>query len=255
MKKTGPVIVFFSKILAFLFRILLRCRYRVCLKGTEILSNGSPVLYLPNHQAMIDPVILTSRIYRFSTVTPVISEKYYDLPLARWYFKQMGAVRVSDLETGNRDTGVLRSITRQVYKGFRRKNSILIYPSGQLTGQGIEKIFNKKAACQIVKRLPEDVQIVGVRITGLWGSMWSKAKSGKSPDVFVQLLKGAFYLLANLLFFAPKRKVTIEFEDITETAREKAALGLKPFNSFLEDFYNLHGEEPVLLLKHIFWLP
>jgi 1-acyl-sn-glycerol-3-phosphate acyltransferase len=255
MKKPDSLFILFSKILAFKIRLLLRLRYKISIKGSEIIQNNSPILFLPNHQALIDPFILLSHIYRFSTVTPVISEKYFDMPVAKWYFKRMGAVRVSDLEAGSRDTNVLKLITRSVYKGFLRNKNIVIYPAGQLAGQGTEKIFNKKSAYHIVSKIPEDVQIVGVRMTGLWGSMWSKAKTGKSPDFFVQFMKGLFYLLANLLFFLPKRRVSLEFEDITSIAREKAILGQKPFNLFLEDFYNQHGEEPALFLKHIFYLP
>jgi 1-acyl-sn-glycerol-3-phosphate acyltransferase len=255
MKHPGSFVLFLSKILAFKIRLLLRVRYRLSIKGTEIVQKNSPVLFLPNHQALIDPVILLSQIYRFSTATPVVSEKYFNIPLVKWYFKRLGAVRVSDLETGSRDTQVLKVITRSVIKGLRRNNNIVIYPSGQIAGQGYEKIFNKKSAFHIVKALPGDVQIIGVRISGLWGSMWSKAKTGKSPDFFIQLLKGIFYVLANLLFFLPKRTVCIEFEDITSMAKERVMLGQKPFNSFLEDFYNLHGEEPALFLKHIFYLP
>jgi len=255
MKKTNTFIVLLSKILAFKIRLLLRFRYRISVKGSEVFQNSAPVLFLPNHQALIDPFILLSHIYRFSTVTPVISEKYFDIPIAKWYFKQMGAIRVSDLETGSRDTQVLKSITRSVYKGFLHNKNIVIYPSGQIAGQGYEKIFNKKSAYHIVSTIPEGVQIVGVRITGLWGSMFSKAKTGKSPDFFVQLLKGIFYVLANLLFFLPKRTVSIEFEDLTSIAKEKAIPGQKPFNSFLEEFYNMHGEEPALFLKYIFYLP
>jgi len=255
MRKTESFIVLFSKILAFKIRLLLRFRYKISVKGSEILQNNSPILFLPNHQALIDPVILLSHIYRYTTAIPVISEKYYDISLVKWYFKRMGAVRVSDLETGSRNTQVLKSIIRSVYKGFRRNKNIVIYPSGQIAGQGYEKIFNKKSAYHIVSNIPEDVQIVGVRINGLWGSMFSKAKTGKSPDFFVQLAKGTFYVLANLLFFIPKRSVSIEFEDLTSIAKEKAIPGQTQFNLFLEDFYNLHGEEPALFPKHIFYLP
>lgn len=255
MQKTDTFIVLFSKILAFKIRLLLRFRYKISIKGSEILQKNAPVLFLPNHQALIDPVILLSHIYRFSTATPVISEKYYDMPFVKWYFKRLGAVRVSDLETGSRNTQVLKSITRSVFKGFRRNKNIVIYPSGQIAGHGYEKIFNKKSAYHIVGTIPPNVQVVGVRINGLWGSMFSKAATGKSPDFFAQLLKGAFYILANLLFFVPKRKVSIEFEDITSIAKEKVIPGQTPFNLFLEDFYNRHGEEPVLFLNHIFYLP
>ncbi|MDO9255665.1 MAG: lysophospholipid acyltransferase family protein [Bacteroidales bacterium] len=255
MRKTDWFIVLLSRILAFKIRLALRSRYRISIKGSEILKSNSPILFLPNHQALIDPLILLSHIYRYTTVIPVISEKYFDIPVAKWYFKRMGAVRVSDLETGSRNTLVLKSIIRSVYKGFRRKKNVVIYPSGQIAGQGFEKIFNKKSAYHIVNTIPEGVQIVGVRINGLWGSMFSKAKTGKSPDFLVQLVKGTFYILANLLFFMPKRTVSIEFEDLTSIAKEKAIPGQAPFNSFLEDFYNLHGEEPALFVKHIFYLP
>lgn len=213
------------------------------------------MLILPNHPALVDPIILLSQIYRFSTATPVISEKYFDLPVIKSFFRSLGAVRVSDLESGSRDTQVLKVIVRSVVKGFRRKNNIVLYPSGQIAGQGFEKISNKKSAYHLVVKLPEEVQVIGVRITGLWGSTWSKAGSGKSPDFFLQLLKGLLYVLANLIFFVPKRTVTIEFENLTTQAREIALQGQKPFNAFLEEFYNHHGEEPVLFLKHFFYLP
>jgi acyl carrier protein len=253
MKHQDSFFLYLTKILAFKIRLLLRVRYKIQIKGSEVLQNNSPVLFLPNHQALIDPIILFSQIYRFSSATAVIGEKYFDLPVLKSFFKRWGAVRVSDLETGSRDTQVLKVITRSVIKGLGRKNNIVLYPSGQIAGQGYEKIFNKKSAYQIVKNLPENVQVVGVRITGLWGSMWSKAWIGKSPNFFIQLLKGIFYVLANLFFFLPKRTVTIEFEDLTKIAKSKAVHGQKPFNSFLEDFYNLHGEESPFFLKHYFY--
>jgi long-chain-fatty-acid--[acyl-carrier-protein] ligase len=255
MKKPDRFIFLLSKILAFIIRMLLRFRYRISVKGQEIVQTGSPVLFLPNHQALIDPVIFMSYIYSFSTVIPVLSEKYFDIPVAQWYFKKLGAVRVSDLEAGSRDTSVLKSITRSVFKGLRRNKNILIYPSGQIAGQGVEKIFNKKSAFHIVDKIPDGVQIVGVRITGLWGSMFSKAKTGKSPNFFGQLLKGMLLVLANLFFFLPRRNVSVEFEDITSIAKETVMLGQKPFNLFLEEFYNRQGEEPVLFLKYFFYLP
>ena len=255
MKKNGRFIHLLSEFIALTVRILLRPRYKIVVKGSEVFNQNKASLILPNHQALIDPVILLSHIYRFSSATPVISEKYFDIPVAKSFFRLIGAVRVSDLETGSRDTQVLKVITRSVLKGLKRKNNVLLYPSGQIAGQGFERIFNKKSAYHIVCKLPEEVQVVGVRITGLWGSMWSKAKTGKSPDFFNQMLKGFFLILANLIFFVPKRTVTIEFEDLTIQAELAALQGQKPFNTFLEDFYNLNGEEKPLFLKHFFYLP
>lgn len=96
---------------------------------------------------------------------------------------------------------------------------------------------------------------MGMRIRGLWGSMWSRAKTGRSPE-FLRgtYLKGVFYVLANLLFFVPRRDVTITFEDITDDAVRYAAEGRQPFNRFLESFYNAPGEEQPLFLKHFFYV-
>jgi 1-acyl-sn-glycerol-3-phosphate acyltransferase len=254
-KKPGRLMAGFSKAIAWILRLILRSRYRVKVHGQEIFEGRTPVLFLPNHQALIDPFILLSQIYRFSSAIPVISEKYFDIPLAKWYFQQVGAVRVSDLETGNRDTQVLKSIIQSVFDGFRRNTNIVIYPGGQLAAQGYERIFNKKSAYHIVEKIPDQVLIVGVRITGLWGSMWSKAGTGKTPSFFLQLFKGIVYVLANLLFFVPKREVSIEFEDLSQIARERVVPGQKAFNEFLEEFYNWHGEEPKTRVKYYFFLP
>jgi long-chain-fatty-acid--[acyl-carrier-protein] ligase len=255
MKKNGRLINLLSEFIALAVRTLLRPRYKIVIKGSEVFNQDKASLLLPNHQALVDPIILLSHIYRYSSATPVISEKYFDIPVAKSFFRLIGAVRVSDLETGNRDTQVLKVITRSVLKGLKRKNNVLLYPSGQIAGQGYERIFNKKSAYHLVSKLPEEVQVVGVRITGLWGSMFSKAKTGKSPDFFLHLLKGFLLILANLIFFLPKRTVTIEFEDLTIKAELAALEGQKPFNTFLEGFYNLHGEEKPLFLKHFFYLP
>ena len=255
MKKQNPFrIIIFLKVAA-LTRVLLSLRYKISIKGSEVFKTDVPVLILPNHQALVDPMIIMSQIYRYSLAIPVVSSTFYDIPVLRSVFSGWGAVRVSNLEAGSRNTNVLNEITRSVLKGFRRGKNIILYPSGQLAGQGYEKIFNKKSAQKIVNKMPDDVKVIGVRITGLWGSMWSKARTGKTPNFFVQLLKGIFYILANLIFFLPRRKVTIEIEDLTIQAKTKAELGIKTFNLFLEDYFNFHGEESPNFLKHFFILP
>jgi len=167
-------------------------------------------------------------------------------------FTGLGAVRVSDLSGGSRNVNVLNDITRAVLKGFRRGKKIVLYPGGQLAAQGSEKVFNKKSAHKIVSKSPDDVKVIGVRTTGLWGSMWSKARTGKTPNLLIQLLKGIFFILVNLLFFLPRRTVTIEIEDLTVMAKDKANLGRKTFNSFLEDYYNINGDETPIFLSYFF---
>jgi len=255
MKNHSPFIIRFVKVIMFIGRKVLSLRYRVTVKGAEILESSSPLFILPNHQALIDPMLLMCHIYRNSKAIPVIISDYYDIPVLKSIFKTWGAVRVSNLESGSRNTKVLNEISRPVIKGFKRGKNILLYPSGQIASEGYERVSNKQSAHKIAAKLPDDVQIVGVRMTGLWGSMWSKAATGKSPNFFVQFLKGMFFILANLIFFLPRRQVTFEFEDLTVQAKNKAGEGRKEFNSFLEDFYNRNGEEQPVFLKHFFYMP
>jgi acyl-CoA synthetase (AMP-forming)/AMP-acid ligase II/1-acyl-sn-glycerol-3-phosphate acyltransferase/acyl carrier protein len=243
------------KLIAVLFRFFLARRYRVSLKGVDCLKGDQPILFLPNHQAMSDPQILMVYTYPFKKTVPVISETYYDIPGIKYFFDSLGAVPVSDLGRGSRDVSVLQTVTSQINAALGEGKNVLLYPAGHLSAQGYEKIINKQTAYQVVKQAEEQTKIIAVRISGLWGSMWSRAWEGHSPPLFKTYAKAIFYLLINGLFFLPKRKVTIEYIDVTQQAKEQAQKDKNEFNSFLERIYNIYGEEKVTYLKHYFWAP
>ncbi|MBI9062665.1 MAG: AMP-binding protein [Marinilabiliaceae bacterium] len=253
MKEHHPIILGIAKFLFRVLRAILSLRYRVEVKGSEVLKSDHPKLILPNHQGIIDPIILFSQLYKYTQAVPILTSSYYDLPIAKSIFSAWGAVRVSDLESGSRNVKVLDQIVESVEKGFDLGKNIVLYPSGQIAGQGYEKIFNKQSAHKVVSDLPDNVEVIGARFTGLWGSSWSKAWMGQSPKFIVPLLKGIIYTLANLIFFMPRRTVTIELVNITQKACEKANKDRNTFNRYLEDFYNLHGEEAPNYMKYFFY--
>jgi long-chain-fatty-acid--[acyl-carrier-protein] ligase len=243
------------KILVAIYRFFLSLRYNVELKGLEVLQSKKAKLILPNHQALVDPQLLFTHILKYTKVVPVASEIYYNKPVLRQLFDFLGTVIVSDITTTNRDTDALKNIYTNVVKAMENGKNVVLYPSGQIAGQGYEKIFNKQSAWAIVDNIPSDTQVIGVRISGLWGSMWSRAWIGKAPDFINTYLKAIFLLIANLIFFLPRRKVSIEFVDITAEALKKSKESKQAFNLFLEDFYNKNGEEKPLFLKHYFYAP
>jgi len=107
-----------------------------------------------------------------------------------------------------------------------------------------------------VLELDDNIRIIGVRQHGLWGSIWSRAWWGKSPNFFKVFALSVFYVLANFIFFVPKRSVEIEFVDITKEAKEKAHSSTRQeFNKYLESFYNVKGEEKARFIKHFFYAP
>lgn len=243
------------KILIAIFRFFLSRRYKVEIKGLDVLNHNGSNLILPNHQALIDPQLLAAHLWKEIEIVPVVTEGMYNIPVLHALFKWMNAVSVSDLSAGSRDTDVLKNITSAISKALKDGRNVLLYPSGQITGQGYEKIFNKKSAHELVLDLPDNTRVIGVRIRGLWGSMWSRAWIGKTPNLVTTYFRAIWYVFANLIFLCPRRKVYIEIEDITDYAKALAAKNRKSFNDGLENFYNKYGEENVHFLKHYVYSP
>ncbi len=225
------------------------------LKGVSLLKSKGAKLILPNHQSYIDPQLLAAITTQFCDFMPVVSERFMRIPIVGYFLRLWHAIPVSDLKHGNRDPHVLKNVYAQVMNAFTKGKSVIIYPSGHVTDTPYERIQNKQSAYLIVRNLPENVQIIGVRISGLWGSMWSMGWNGSKPNFILTFLKGAFYYLANLIFFIPKRDVRIEFIDINTESREQAKGDRYAFNNYLEEFYNIKIAHELIYCKHIFFLP
>lgn len=237
------------------FRFVLSRRYIIKVKGESLLYEQGAKLLLQNHQSHIDPQLLAVYVAQRNGLVPVISEKFLRIPLIGYILRSWDAVAVSDLKHGNRDPNVLKNMLTKIKDALKKGKSVLIAPSGALAQGPVERIKNKQSAHALVSDLPDDVKVIGVRINGLWGSMWSIAWMGKRPDFLKTLLKGIFFIIANLIFFMPKREVTFEFVDITEEAKLKSKSDRKSFNTFLEEFYNINGPEEVNYIKHFFYFP
>jgi len=176
-------------------------------------------------------------------------------PVLSIELESMNSVPVPDVRSGKKNVDVMEKIHEAANTAFKDGKNVIIYPSGHLAGQGKEKIFNKRSAHEVVRVLPDNVQVIGLRIRGLWGSSWSRAWNGRTPDFFPTFIRGTLILFANLFFFVPRRKVTFEFIDITREAKGKAQKDRTTFNNFLEDFYNEKGEEEVTYIKYYFFAP
>ncbi|ADI38721.1 Bifunctional protein aas [Waddlia chondrophila 2032/99] len=235
------------KILEFLLvrflRFALWFRYRIKIKGLEHLSkenlkkNGG-VLFLPNHVAMVvDPLAITLTAWKKLPIRPTIVETYYFLPVVHTAMKFVNALPVPDFEKSTNSLKRKRheKVMEELVKGLKNKENFLVYPSGRVKHTNIEKIGGASATHELVQKVPE-ANIILVRIKGLWGSMFSRALTGKSPDMFEKVKEGFWICLKNLLFFTPRREIIIEFEpapsDFPYTASRLE------FNRWLENYYN-----------------
>ena len=244
---------FLCCLLAFFVRCLLALRYKINVSGYHELSDRKGVLFLPNHPAEIDPVIVASLVYSRFPVRPLITEPMYNLPILNSIMKLINAIPVPDMEQGFSPYKIRRmeKVLTNTVNGLKGGDNVLLYPSGGLQKSGLEKIKGASAVSNILEEYP-DVSIVLVRTRGLWGSSFSTALTrGITPDVLTVIIKATKILLRNLIFFAPRRQVTLEIieapADFPRTA-DKMEL-----NSWMENWYNEPGEEPLSLKSYSFY--
>jgi hypothetical protein len=235
--------------LLFAFRNLLSLRYRTEFVNFEGFDAKNPVVVFPNHPALVDPLIVVSNIAKKKLLSPVMTETYFHIPGLGGIIRAMGTVPVGDISRGGSAEDVRKAFVG-IREAMKNRQNITLYPSGHIYVQPFEHIVGKKMAYEIVGMLDADTRVVLVRTKGLWGSMWGKAYTGTSPEIIKMLAKSIWIILANLVFFVPKREVRIECVDMTEKLKAWHAEGLKEFNQQLEDFYNEGGQEACRFVPH-----
>ncbi|NGX51715.1 MAG: Bifunctional protein Aas, partial [Chlamydiae bacterium] len=123
----------------------------------------------------------------------------------------------------------------QVREEIQKGENFLIYPSGHLKGDGHEIIGGNSFIHSILESSP-DIQVVLIRTSGLWGSTFSRALLGHSPDFWKILGDGIKTLFKNGIFFTPRRKVTVEIELAGKDFPYKGTR--LELNQYLEKWYN-----------------
>lgn len=252
--------------LGVVLRLGMWLRYKVTYKGLEKLTpeavgESGGVLFLPNHPSVfVDPALVMLGVYRRFAPHPMVIEYAFYGTGIHGIMKRVGALPIPDI-TRSRNSVKLRRTEmsfQTVMKGLRQGENYLIYPSGMTKRTGREILGGASGVHRIIQEVP-DVKVVLVRITGLWGSSFSRAITGAAPPFFPTLMHGAKWVLKNLIFFMPRRRVTIEFEPAP--ANFPWGEDRITFNQYLENWYNrypsptgeVHTVEPFYQVSYAFW--
>ena len=208
--------------------------------GCFQLQDKSAFLVLPNHPAMVDPMLVTTVLWK-TTLRPLADESFFHAGIvAPHVLKTLGAVAVPDLRKHRTAKGasIARGLGDIVLKTLAEGGNVVFYPSGHIqTEADREDVGTRQLAYNICRELPRGVRVIGVRTRGLWGSVWSRAGRKTSP-AFVPTLVKSFLLWLFWSPFVPRRRVTMRIEDITDRAKEWSKLTRLEFNSELEKWYN-----------------
>jgi long-chain-fatty-acid--[acyl-carrier-protein] ligase len=247
------------QLVSWFLRLCFTLRYKIKVVGLEkiLQAQGKKegMLFLPNHPAEIDPVLLMLLLWRKFKPRPMIVEHFYYLKTFHFFMKIVRPLPLPTLDvvTNAWKAKQIEKLMNQIKKGLENGENFIVYPSGKLKLSGAEALGGASFVHTLLKAAPNST-VVLVRTTGLWGSLFSRALTGKSPDFGKTVIQGFKILLKNGIFFAPRREVKIEFSfapadlPITRTRME--------FNRFLEQWYNRYpepGPEPLSLVSFSFW--
>ncbi len=241
-------------VLWLLARGVLSLRYRVRLRGLdEVKRLEGPVLVLPNHPAYVDPMLVLTSLFPTLHPRPLLYEGTFKNPLLRPIMTLLDALRVPDLEQASSEA---RARTAEALEGvkqaLRQGQNVILWPSGHLQRAGVERLGAARTVSEVLREVPE-AKVVLVRTRGLWGSRFSWGWDGGRPPLVKRLLEGAGMLLANLIFFAPRRDVEITLEHVERS--RLPGLDREVLNPWLEKWYNTDPETPKFVPAHFLFGP
>ena len=242
-------------ILCWVARWALHRRYAVQVVGLEKLQElRGPTLVLPNHPGYIDPPLVWSHVRLTQAVRPVATTSMYRKPLLRPLMRLLQSARGAGLERAQPLGARSHAGHDRRRRGRTRTRRVfLIYPSGHVVHNGREEVGAARTAAEVLARCPQ-ANVVLVRTRGLWGSMFTYARTGKAPSLAQCAVRGLAWMAANLIVFAPRRRVVITVEPV-ERDRLPAAKR-ETLNPFLEAWYNQEGPEtPVFVPYHAWFGP
>ncbi|MES2273062.1 MAG: AMP-binding protein [Chlamydiota bacterium] len=255
----------FWTLISYLCKALISLRYKVEIKGQDLLDSknldrAKGILFLPNHSAHIDPLMLFIWFWPKFRMRPLVIEYVYRLPMMKPLIHLVKAIAIPNFDTSINEFKIKKAeaAIQQIAAGLKQGENFILYPAGRLKNTGKEIIGGSSGAHALVQECP-NANIVLIRTSGLWGSTFSRAFLGRSPELPPTTWHGIKTIFKNFIFFCPRRKVYIEIEPNPPSLPRRGSR--LEFNRFLENWYNrypddagrIHESEPLKLVSYSFW--
>lgn len=241
-----------ARILAAILRRLLGLRYGIQVRGLQKIPTETKSsigrLFLPNHPALIDPLIVLSVLTSRFRVRPLVAADQLGNPVVRFAVWALDGIVVPDLQSeGLQAHARATAAIDAVIESLRHGDNVLLYPAGRIYRSRHENLAGKSGVRRILDALP-GTPITLIRTTGLWGSRFSRA-TGTAPSFVHIAWRALVCLTANALLFGPRRPVLVECVDGAEVPRNADARALQ---KWLEDFYNAKSQ-PNTFVPDFWW--
>lgn len=237
-----------------IMRLCLACRYKVRVVGqADVFAKPGPYLILPNHPALADPPNLIVHLWPAFRMRPLLLESNFKNPVLAPFSWLLRAIYMPDIvKASAEDRQRAEAAVAEVIASLKAGENVILWPSGRLSRDGSERIGGARTAADVLAAVP-NVTVVLARTRGLYGSMFSWA-DGK-PALLLGILKAFGLWLANLLIFAPRRRVTVTLKAFGPGERPEPRR--ETLNPWLEAWYNADTprEKPTFVPHHFLFGP
>lgn len=222
-------------------------------------------LFLANHPSHLDPILIGTTLVKEGYPVCIWTMDFvYKNPYAKFAARNNDDIRTLKVPNAHEHRAFknkynIRRLIYRTIKGLKNGENVLFFPAGYQKFTPRDEI-NGKSAVEKILRLYPDVNIVFVKIHGMWGSRFSKAvgraeRSQLTGRNWFQFLKKLIKMfLFNGIFFVPKRNVIIEFVPAKESFPRTGTR--QEINQYIENFYNRgYGSdgEPLQKVPDFFW--
>lgn len=237
-------------------RLALPIRYKIIVENLKQISsskNKTGILFLANHSSLIDGLLLGMITWPKFKTMPLVLEDYYEHPAFNWFFKLTDSIPIPNFSYGSNEDKQIR-LQRSVdviARHLKEGKNVIVFPSGKIKKRPREELGGSSFLLLLFEQIiPEN--IVLVRINGLWGSSFSYAREGDPPHFAKGWGTKIQQVLANGIFFMPKRKVVVHFEEASDLPMDQGKIAL---NRYLTDWYNAPypDGEPFTYYSYYFW--
>lgn len=268
--KLSPTSKFYlQNLFVYISRALLSLRYRIKVQGLDqslkaLETKPGGVLLLSSHPTvMIDPMYLIISTFPRLRLRGVAVDYMYTAPIFGQMIRLFDSVLVASRKTycDQERRAINAKAIAEVAKGLENGDNFIVYP-GASTKRQCKELLGSKAGVKRILALNPESKILLLRFKGLWGSMFSHyGLKGARMSVAKIFFRAFLYILANGIFFAPRREITLEYEvappDFPRTGT------VEEINCWLENWFNKpdgltdqSGNRPgdsVVLVPYFFW--
>jgi 1-acyl-sn-glycerol-3-phosphate acyltransferase len=154
----------------FLAWVLITVFYRLRATGLDKVPTHGPAVVVCNHVSYMDPILLSGCIKR--PMRFVMWYRIFQIPLLRFFFEHMHAIPIAGRME---DEQLMNEAFERVDEELAAGNVVCIFPEGAITRDGNIHRFRPGIEKIIARR---GVPVVPVSLGGLWGSWFSRRKTG-----------------------------------------------------------------------------